>query len=78
MLLIFTGKERAVLERRRNALLARLGQDLEISSVDELLIYCALLEDLVSEGPFAPIFLRHDDPSGYVDWLGSSQPAALP
>lgn len=77
VLLIFTGKERAVLERRRNALLARLGQDLEISSVDELVIYCALLEDLVGEGPFAPIFLRHDDPSDYVDWLGSPQPAAL-
>jgi DNA-binding HxlR family transcriptional regulator len=73
VLLIFTGKERSVLERRMRTLLGRLGQDLEISSVDELVIYCALLEDLISEGPFVPIFLRHDDPSGYVDWLGTPE-----
>jgi len=71
VLLIFTGKDRPVLERRMRTLLGRLSQDLEISSVDELVIYCALLEDLVNEGPFAPIFLRHDDPSGYADWLGA-------
>lgn len=70
VLLIFTGKDRPMLERRLSTLLGRLGQDLEIAGADELVIYCALLEDLLAEGPFAPIFLRHDDPSSYSNWLG--------
>jgi hypothetical protein len=54
-----------------------IAHDPEIARIDGLVIYCTLLEDLAAEGPFGPIFLRHDDPSGYVDWLGDPEPARL-
>lgn len=77
VLLVFTGKDRRILERRMSTLLALLARDLEVSAADGLVIYCTLLEDLMAEGPFGPIFLRHDDPSSYVDWLGTPEPATL-
>lgn len=71
VLVVFCGKERPALERRMHTLLAVLAQDAQLRASDgAVVIRCCLLADLVASGPFDSIFLRHDNPGVYVDWLG--------
>jgi protein involved in plasmid replication-relaxation len=71
VLLVLAGKERSELERRRDTVLAIVGQDAQIKATNGILVIaCALLEDLMASGPFAPVFVRHDNPHTFVDWLG--------
>jgi hypothetical protein len=60
---------RAVLERRRNATIAMLRSDPDLSRTPKVKISIGLAEDLVEQGPFAPIFLRPDKAEA-VNWLG--------
>lgn len=66
---VLAGAPRAVLERRRTALLALLQADPEVSRARTVRVSTCLLEDLRREGPFAPIFLELRR-KGPVDWLG--------
>ncbi|HKI91709.1 MAG TPA: replication-relaxation family protein [Gaiellaceae bacterium] len=68
---VLAGGRRAALERRRSTVLALLGSDPRLPRTPEVAISICLLEDLQSEGPFAPIFLDARDPGRAVDWLGS-------
>lgn len=67
---VLAGGRRAALERRRSTVLALLGSDPRLPRTPEVVISICLLEDLQSEGPFAPIFLDAHDPGRAVDWLG--------
>lgn len=61
--------DRAMLQRRMNTVLAIVNGDGAIEAARELKISCCLLDDLVQDGPFAPVFVRHTDPTRYVGWL---------
>lgn len=70
VLCVLDGAPRAVLERRRDVVLALLAASPELSCVSEVAIGICLLEDLRSRGPFAPIFLGVGDRARSLDWLG--------
>ncbi len=63
---------RAVLERRRDTTIALLRTDPEVSRTPEAKIRIGLAEDLVEQGPFAPIFMHPDGDGEAVNWLGES------
>lgn len=73
VLCILTGDEktvsRAVLERRRDTTIALLRTDPELARTPKVKISIGLAEDLVAQGPFAPIFVRPDEAEA-VNWLG--------
>jgi hypothetical protein len=71
-LCVLTGSSRAVLERRRATTIAMLGTDPRFTRAPKAAISICLLEDLRSEGPFAPIFRDARDPAQPVDWLGEA------
>lgn len=75
VLCILTGDEktvtRAVLERRRDATIALLRSDPDLTRTPKVKISIGLAEDLVEQGPFAPIFFRPDKAEA-VNWLGES------
>ncbi len=71
VLIVLAGKPRPALERRMDTLMAVLGKDRAVLEASGLVVSCVLLEDLVAQGPFAPIFVRHRDPGALVDWLGA-------
>lgn len=75
VLCVLTGDEktvtRAVLERRRDATIALLRTDPDLARTPEVKISIGLAEDLVEQGPFAPIFFRPDEAEP-VNWLGES------
>lgn len=76
VLCVLTGDEntvtRAVLERRRDATIALLRTDPDLARTPEVKISIGLAEDLVEQGPFAPIFVRPDGGADAVNWLGES------
>jgi hypothetical protein len=72
MLCVLTGGSRDALHRRRDVSLYLLDCDPQVERTPEVQIYFCLLEDLESEGPFAPIFRGLDDPKQPVDWLGNA------
>jgi hypothetical protein len=63
---------RAVLERRRDATVALLRTDPGLARTPEVKIRIGLAEDLVEQGPFAPIFMQPDEEAKAVNWLGES------
>jgi hypothetical protein len=71
VLCVLTGGSREALHRRRDVSLYLLDRDPQVERTPEVRIYFCLLEDLESEGPFAPIFRGLDDPKQPVDWLGN-------
>lgn len=71
VLCVLAGGSREALHRRRDVSLYLLDRDPQVERTPEVRIYFCLLEDLESEGPFAPIFRGLDDPKQPVDWLGN-------
>lgn len=67
---VLAGKPRAQLERRLRLLLALHAEDPVMKADRQLRVQLALLEDLTAHGPGAPIWLRAEDPTRRVDWLG--------
>lgn len=67
--LVLAGKPRPRLERRVRVLLALRDADPRLRGGKPPHLQLALLDDLRRHGPFAPIWLRADDPSRRVDWL---------
>lgn len=68
--IVLAGRPRPLLERRAQLLLALRAADPQLRSDHHLHVQIALLDDLCQHGPFAPIWLRAEDPSRRVDWLG--------
>jgi hypothetical protein len=67
---VLAGAGREVLVRRRDTALALLRAEPQLTRTPEVEIRVCLLEDLLSEGPFSPIFRALRDPGRAVDWLG--------
>lgn len=77
VLLILTGQPRPALERRLRTLLALCASSPELTDTPQVKITLGLLEDLVSEGPWAPVFLSAIRADKWVDWLAEeSEPSA--
>jgi Replication-relaxation len=66
---VLAGAKRAVLERRREIVVALLRSDPELSRARGLSIRICLAEDLAERGPFAPIFTDISNPRRQCDWL---------
>jgi hypothetical protein len=69
---VLAGASRPALERRRSSVSALLRGNPQMAGVRGDRISFCLLEDLRSEGPFAPIFRSVHDPERPVDWLSRS------
>ncbi len=74
VLVVFAGRRRAQLEQRRDTVLALCGQDPDLHGTPQVEVSICLLDDLLTEGPFAAIFRTVADPDTPVNWLG--EPAA--
>jgi hypothetical protein len=70
---VLAGGGREVLRRRRDTALALLRAEPQLTRTPEVEIRVCLLEELVSRGPFAPIFRSLRDPGSAVDWLGNRE-----
>lgn len=68
--IVLAHKPRRVLERRLRLLLALYRSDSALHRDRQLRVSLCLLDDLTAHGPFAPIWIRADDPSRLVDWTG--------
>jgi hypothetical protein len=69
VLMVFAGRRRSELEQRMDVLASLTGADRAIGR-SEIAVLFTLLEDLQAQGPFAPIFVRPDNPDILVDCLG--------
>jgi hypothetical protein len=70
VLCVLDGGSREALGRRRSVTLHLLRRDPQIRRTPELQVLFCRLEDLVDEGPFAPIFRGLAVPGQALDWLG--------
>jgi hypothetical protein len=71
---ILAGQPRNVLLRRVQTVLALCQNDHRLQRTPEVRISLALLEDLQTHGPFAPIWRRPENSAQTLDWLGRAQP----
>lgn len=69
LLVVLSGRSRAVLRRRRKTLLALCRSEPNLRDTPEVEIAVCLLDDLIAEGPFAAIF-RTPTEREPVNWLG--------
>jgi hypothetical protein len=67
---LLTGAKRDALERRLDQTIALADADPHVHRADDVVVSFALLEDLVTDGPFEAIFVALDDPAQLVNWLG--------
>jgi hypothetical protein len=70
VLVVLANGTRRRLERRREIVLALCGQDQQLQDAPEVRIDVCLLDDLQTDGPFAPIIRSAAQPGRPVDWLG--------
>jgi Replication-relaxation len=70
VLCVLAGASRPALERRRSSVIALLSGNSQLKGNRGARISICLLEDLRSEGPFAPIFRGVRESERLVDWLG--------
>jgi hypothetical protein len=69
---LLAGARREALERRLDQTIALAHDNPQLLHTSkELVVSFALLEDLVSDGPFARIFVSLGDPTELVNWLGN-------
>lgn len=73
---VLAGARREVLTRRRDIALALMRSEPQMTLTPEVEIRICLLEDLVAEGPYAPIFRSLRDPGRALDWLGQKEEEA--
>ncbi|MGH3452516.1 MAG: replication-relaxation family protein [Haloechinothrix sp.] len=72
LMVVFAGRPRFSLERRRRTAVALCRSDPRLrSGLGEVPMMFALLEDLRTSGPFGPVFTAPEDPDVRVDVLGS-------
>ncbi|HET8975271.1 MAG TPA: replication-relaxation family protein [Solirubrobacterales bacterium] len=70
VLVVLAGLPPERAERRRTTVLELLAEDDGLGAATEVSLSICSLDDLVSRGPFAPIFRSLHDPERPVDWLG--------
>lgn len=70
LMVVLAGRPAAHLTRRRATVLALCRADPELAATPEVDVAICLLSDLLSRGPFAPIFRGPADPEADLDWLG--------
>lgn len=66
---VLAGAQGAALRRRRDTVVAILGDDPDFLGSPDLSIRICLAEDLAARGPFAPIFTDARNPEEPVSWL---------
>ena len=71
---VLAGQPRTALLRRAQTILALCNADRQLKRTPEVRISLALLEDLQTHGPFAPVWRRPENPAQTLDWLGRAQP----
>lgn len=69
---LLAGAHRDALERRLEQTIALADADPQLQRADDVVVSFALLEDLLSDGPFEAIFVALRDPAQLVDWLGDT------
>lgn len=70
VLVLFAGRPRPALERRLRTLLALSASNPDLQDTPEVEIAFGLLDDLVHDGPWAPVVLPAAHPDRWTDWLG--------
>jgi hypothetical protein len=70
---VLAGAAPEVLRRRRDTALALLRTEPQLDRTPEVEIRVCLFADLITRGPFAPIFRSLRDPGRAVDWLGVAE-----
>ncbi|MBS1886109.1 MAG: replication-relaxation family protein [Actinobacteria bacterium] len=70
LLVVLAGRGPQRLAERRAVVLALCRADPELAATPEVEVAICTLADLVSHGPFAPIFRTTAEPAADVDWLG--------
>ena len=70
VLVVLAGRRIERLEDRRRTLLALCAQDPDLAESPQVEVSVCLLDELVGEGPFAPVFRALADPDRMTDWLG--------
>lgn len=70
ILVLFAGRPRPALERRLRTLLALCASNPELQDTPDVEISFGLLNDLVHDGPWAPVVLPAAHPDHWTDWLG--------
>ena len=73
---LLSGARRDALERRLDQTIALADADPHVQRADDVVVSFALLEDLVTDGPFEPIFVALNDPAQLVNWLGATSAKA--
>lgn len=70
---ILTGQPRPALQRRTQTVLALCQTDPKLQTTPQVRISLALLEDLQTHGPYAPVWRQPQNPRRPVDWLGDER-----
>jgi hypothetical protein len=70
---VLAGQPRAVLLRRVQTVLALCQNDDRLQHTPQVRISLALLDDLQTHGPYAPIWRRPENPAQTLDWLGRTK-----
>lgn len=71
---VLAGQPRTALLRRAQTVLALCQNDRQLQRTPEVRISLALLEDLQTHGPYAPVWRRPENPMQTLDWLGRARP----
>jgi hypothetical protein len=69
---LLAGADRPALERRLEQAIALAAAEPALQRTTGPAFSFALLEDLICEGPFAPVFIALTDPSRWTDWQGKT------
>ncbi len=67
---VLAGQPRAALQRRIQTVLALCHEDNQLQSTPAVRVSLALLEDLQTHGPHAPIWHQPKNPTRALGWLG--------
>jgi hypothetical protein len=70
---VLAGQPRPALQRRAQTVLALCHADPKLQATPQVRVSLALLDDLQTRGPYAPVWRRPEDPTRAVDWLGSGR-----
>jgi hypothetical protein len=72
VLVVLAGQEPADVQRRVRHLSALWRSDPATRGLDTIPLHFVTLEQLVSDGPYAPIFVSAKDPEQRENWLGAT------
>ncbi len=72
VLCVLAHQPRSRLERRLQTTINLCRTDPLLQRESAVQVWLCLLEDLLADGPFAPIFVSHRQPTQLVDWLGAA------